>query len=105
MHKKLETFGVGCVGHMLQELNLPPLQERRKPQQLTTLYKIVKGHIPAMPPENFSWHQQTEVEEEYAQLPLRTAAMTTPSPDKKFETLVAWRFQTARLSSIKTHSS
>ena len=41
---------------MLQELNLPPLhclQERRKQQRLTTLYKIVKGHIPAMPPENF----------------------------------------------------
>ena len=43
----------GCVGHMLQELNLPPLQERRKQQRLTTPYKIVKGHIPAMPPENF----------------------------------------------------
>ena len=27
--------------------------------------------------------------------------MTTPLPDKKFETLVAWRFQTARLSSIR----
>ena len=38
---------------MLQELNLPPLQERRKQQRLTTPYKIVKGHIPAMPPENF----------------------------------------------------
>ena len=38
---------------MLQELNLPPLQEHRKQQWLTTLYKIVKGHIPAMPPENF----------------------------------------------------
>ena len=38
---------------MLQELNLPPLQERRKQQRLTTLYKTVKGHIPAMPPENF----------------------------------------------------
>ena len=47
------TRETGCVGHMLQELNLPPLQERRKQQRLTTLYKIVKGHIPAMPPENF----------------------------------------------------
>ena len=41
-----------CVGHMLQELNLLQLQERRKQQRLTTLYKIVKGHILAMPPEN-----------------------------------------------------
>ena len=30
-----------------------PLQEHRKQQRLTTLYKIVKGRIPAMPPENF----------------------------------------------------
>ena len=37
---------------MLQELNLSPLQERRKQQLLTTLYKTVKGHIPAMPPES-----------------------------------------------------
>ena len=47
------TRETGCVGHILQELNLPPLQERRKQQRLTTLYNIVKGHIPAMPPENF----------------------------------------------------
>ena len=47
------TRETGCVGHILQELNLPPLQERRKQQWLTTLYKIVQGHIPAMPPENF----------------------------------------------------
>ena len=47
------TRETGCMGHMLQELNLPPLQERRKQQRLTTLYKTVKGHIPAMPPESF----------------------------------------------------
>ena len=38
---------------MLHELNLPPLQERRKQQRLTALYKTVKGHIPDMPPERF----------------------------------------------------
>ena len=47
------TRETGCKGHMLQELNLPPLQERRKQQWLITLYKIVKGHILAMHPENF----------------------------------------------------
>ena len=47
------TRRTGCVGNMPQVLNLPPLQERRKQQWLTTLYKTVKGHIPAMPPENF----------------------------------------------------
>ena len=31
--------------------------------------------------------------------------MTTPLPDKKFETLVALRFQTARLSSINYKNS
>ena len=51
--REYRTRETGCVGHMLQELNLPPLQERRKQQRLTTLYKIVKGHIPAMPPGNF----------------------------------------------------
>ena len=36
---------------MLLELNLPPLQECRK-QQLTTFYKVVEGHITALPLEN-----------------------------------------------------
>ena len=45
------TRETGRVGHMLLKLNLPPLQECRKQQRLTTFYKIVKGHIPAMPPE------------------------------------------------------
>ena len=47
------TSETGCVGHMLKEPNLPPLQKRRKQQRLTTFYNIMKGHIPAMPPENF----------------------------------------------------
>ena len=47
------TRETGCVGHMLHELNLPQLQERRKQQRLTALYKIVKGRIPATPPESF----------------------------------------------------
>lgn len=38
---------------MLQELGLPTLQERRKQQRLTTLYKIIEGHTPALPPKNF----------------------------------------------------
>ena len=96
----------GCVGHMLQQLNLPPLQERRRQQRPTTLYNIVKGHIPAMPPENFltpadrSWRRICPTT-----FNLRIAVMTTPLPDKKFKTLVIWRFQTARLSSTRTHSS
>ena len=43
----------GCVGKMLGELNLPPLQERRKQQRLRTLYKIAENKIPALPPNSF----------------------------------------------------
>ena len=46
------TRETGCMGCMLQELNLPPLQERRKQQWLTTPFKTMEGYIPAMPPEN-----------------------------------------------------
>ena len=38
---------------MLQELKLPPLQERRKRQRLATLYKISNGLIKALPPEKY----------------------------------------------------
>jgi len=74
---------------MLQELTLPPLQERRKQQRRTTLYKIVKGHIPAMPPENVLTPAErngrrirpTTFKDCNYDNPIRT--------DRKFETLVA----------------
>ena len=43
----------GSVTEMLQDLNLPPLQERRKNICLTLLYKIVSGLVPAIPPEDY----------------------------------------------------
>ena len=43
----------GCVTRMLQELDLPPLEERRRQQRLTMLYKIIEGKIPALPPQSF----------------------------------------------------
>ena len=43
----------GCVGKMLKDLGLPPLQERRKQQRLTTLYKISHGLVKAMPPDKY----------------------------------------------------
>jgi hypothetical protein len=43
----------GCVGKMLQDLELPTLQERRRQQRLTTLFKILEGNIPAIPPDTF----------------------------------------------------
>ena len=79
----------GCVRHMLQELNLPPLQECRKQQRLTTLYKIVKGHIPAMPPESFL----TPAERNGRRIrPITFKDCNYDNPirtDRKFETLEA----------------
>jgi hypothetical protein len=49
-YKSRET---GCVTKMLNDLNLKPLQERRKQQRLVTFYKITEGLIPALPPEQF----------------------------------------------------
>ena len=53
IERDYRTRETGCMGCMLLELNLPPQQECRKQRWLTTPYKTVEGHIPAMPPENF----------------------------------------------------
>ena len=36
------------MSQMLAELNLPPLQDRRKANRLTFFFKVVKGLVPAM---------------------------------------------------------
>ena len=38
----------GCVTNMLDDLDLPSLEERRREQRLTFLYKLVKRHVPAI---------------------------------------------------------
>ncbi|KAH3836531.1 hypothetical protein DPMN_109903 [Dreissena polymorpha] len=38
---------------MLHKLDLPPLQDRRRAQRLTLLYKVVKGHVPAISIERY----------------------------------------------------
>ena len=38
----------GCVTKMLNDLRLSSLEERRRQQRLTLLYKVVKGHVPAI---------------------------------------------------------
>ena len=43
----------GCVSQMLAELNLPPLQDRRKANRLTFFYKVVEGLVPAMQSHDF----------------------------------------------------
>ena len=43
----------GSVHQLLTKLKLPTLQERRQQLRLTFFYKVVEGHIPAMPVESF----------------------------------------------------
>jgi hypothetical protein len=45
-YKSRET---GCVTKMLQEHNLPPLQQRRKEIRLALFYKIANGSLPGLP--------------------------------------------------------
>ena len=43
---------IGSMTRMLQELNLPTLQQRRKDARLTFLYKISQGLVLGIPCEN-----------------------------------------------------
>ena len=43
----------GCVTRMLQELQLPLLEDRRRQQRLTMLHKIANKQVPGIPPDNF----------------------------------------------------
>ena len=44
---------LGCIGRMLDFLNLPSLEERRRQLRLTMLYKIAQGLVPALPADAF----------------------------------------------------
>ena len=48
--KDYRTREPGCANRMLQDLNLPPLAERRRQARLGLMYKITGGLIPAIPP-------------------------------------------------------
>ena len=41
----------GCVTKMLQDLDLPTLQLRRRHLRLSFLFKIAEGMIPSLPPD------------------------------------------------------
>ena len=43
----------GCMTSMLQDLELQPLQDRRKELRLVLLYKIAEGLLPAIPPDPY----------------------------------------------------
>ena len=51
--KDYRTREPGCMNRMLQDLNLPPLAERRRQARLGLMYKITGGLIPAISPQNY----------------------------------------------------
>ena len=46
-----QSRNLGCVTAMLRELDLPSLQERRRQNRLTFLFKIIEGHLPGIKAE------------------------------------------------------
>ena len=48
----------GCVSNMLQNFNIPPLQQRRKELRLIFLFKVAEGSIPAIPPQHYYEEQE-----------------------------------------------
>ena len=48
----------GCITEMLNELELPSLQDRRKDQRLAMFYKVVEGLVPAIAPEDYLIRQK-----------------------------------------------
>ena len=51
--KDYKSRSPGCVSNMLRDMNLHPLEERRRHIRLGLLYKITEGLIPALPPQDF----------------------------------------------------
>ena len=43
----------GCVTRMLKDLELPPLQDRRRSSRLIFLYKVIEGMVPAIQPDEY----------------------------------------------------
>ena len=43
----------GCITSMLSDLNLPPLEDRRRNIRLAYFYKVVEGVVPAIPPQKY----------------------------------------------------
>ena len=43
----------GCVTKMLNDLDIPSLEIRRKEARLTMMYNVVNELLPALPPSNF----------------------------------------------------
>ena len=55
-HLPNTTYYSGTKGHitkLTQELELPPLQERRKNLRLAYVYRVVEGLVPALAPEHY----------------------------------------------------
>ena len=48
IRKHYYTWSAGCVKEMLEDLKLPPLQQRRLESRLVMLFKIVRGMVQAI---------------------------------------------------------
>ena len=53
IQKDYKSIEPGCVTKMLEDLDLPPLDLRRKTQRIQLLNKIQENQIPALPPDSF----------------------------------------------------
>ena len=43
----------GCVTEMLISLRLPTLQDHRRDQRMSLMYKVVEGHVPAINKDDY----------------------------------------------------
>jgi hypothetical protein len=58
--KDYKSRGEGCMTKMLNELNHPALQSRRRKQRMIFFYIVVEGQVPAMPPDLFVKYQKSK---------------------------------------------
>ena len=72
----------GCMTRMLNELELPTLQQRRKELRLTLLFKVVGGKVPAIPPSEFL----EPVRNRRKITPKSFSGCVTTNPMSKYET-------------------
>lgn len=70
----------GCVTKMLEDLNLPSLQNRRQQNRLCQMYKVAGGLVPGLPAEE----HLTEIRGRRKIIPKKNTAFVTSNPVTKF---------------------
>ena len=59
--RRIITQGKRGVYEMLHDLKLPTLQDRRRDQRLTLMYKVVEGHVPAINADHYIQPQRQKL--------------------------------------------